>query len=98
MFLDESVSIEPDSKIFAFHNCERLTVRSGHHQAVGRVAPELRVIARADDGIVEGTEHTSASWVVGVQWHPDDDDGDANDRREFFEGFVDVVRRARDGV
>jgi putative glutamine amidotransferase len=98
MFLDETVTIEPDSKIFAFHNRERLTVRSGHHQAVGRVAPALRVIARADDGIVEGTEHTNASWVVGVQWHPDDDDGDANDRREFFEGFVDVVRRTRDGA
>lgn len=95
MFLDETITLEPGSRIHAIHGRERLTVRSGHHQAVGRVAPALRVIARADDGVVEGTEHTSASWVVGVQWHPDDSDGNVDDRREFFEGFVDVVCRAR---
>ncbi len=95
MFLDEHIRLEPGSRIHAIHGRTDLTVRSGHHQAVGTVAPALRVTARADDGIVEGTEHLDAAWVVGVQWHPDDSDGDADDRREFFEGFVDVVRRAR---
>jgi putative glutamine amidotransferase len=53
------------------------------------------VTARAEDGIVEGTELPSATWVVGVQWHPEDDDGSAEDRRALFGAFVDQLRAAR---
>jgi putative glutamine amidotransferase len=45
--------------------------------------------------VVEGTELPSARWVVGVQWHPEDDDGSASDRRNLFQAFVDEVKLAR---
>lgn len=48
----------------------RFLGRSIHHQVVDRVAQELRVTARADDGRVEAVEHVSRP-VVGVQWHPE---------------------------
>ena len=95
MFKDEHVNLEPGSKIATILGRESVTVRSGHHQAVRRVADGLVVTARADDGIVEGTELPSARWVVGVQWHPEDDDGSASDRRKLFKAFVDEVRAAR---
>lgn len=58
----------------------RLPVNSSHHQAVGVVGDELRVVARCpDDGVVEAIEQDESdnarvdrpSWLVGVQWHPE---------------------------
>lgn len=95
MFLDEPVTLSAGTKLHGILGKDRLTVRSGHHQAVGEVAPTLRVAAVADDGIVEATEHREASWVVGVQWHPEDTDGSATDRARLFGAFVDQVKSAR---
>ena len=47
-------------------------VISQHHQAVGNAGPNLRVIARSPDGVIEaidgGNEHFP---LLGVQWHPE---------------------------
>ena len=42
-----------------------------HHQAVHAPGTALRVVARANDGVIEAVEHTTSSWIVGVQWHPE---------------------------
>jgi putative glutamine amidotransferase len=47
----------------------------------------------ADDGIIEGTEHKDNTWVVGVQWHPEDSDGNAEDRELLFKAFVEQASR-----
>ncbi|WP_461175209.1 gamma-glutamyl-gamma-aminobutyrate hydrolase family protein (plasmid) [Arthrobacter sp. Z1-9] len=88
MFLDEPVTILPGSRLHSILGRDRITVRSGHHQAVEQVGPRLRVAAVADDGIIEGTEHKDNTWVVGVQWHPEDSDGNAEDRELLFKAFV----------
>ena len=88
MFLDEKVNLAPGSKVAAILGRPTVSVRSGHHQAVGTVAAELKVAALAQDGVVEGTEHPGKTWVVGVQWHPEDSDGDANDRSLLFYEYL----------
>ncbi len=95
LFLDERLTLEPASKVAAIYGRERIVVRSGHHQAVGTVAPGLVVSARADDGVIEGTEHPGRRWVIGIQWHPEDRQGSAVDRRRLF---TDLVRQARHAV
>jgi len=95
-FLDEPINLIPGSKVATIFQRERLTVRSGHHQAVARVADPLRATAVADDGVVEGTEHPEKKWVVGVQWHPEDSDGSAEDRAALFGEFVRQCRLARE--
>lgn len=50
---------------------ERLAVNSLHHQAIAQTAPELQVVAHADDGIIEGIVHPQRRFIVGVQWHPE---------------------------
>lgn len=47
---------------------DSLTVNTWHHQAVKAVAPGLKVVARADDGIVEAME---SDQVWAVQFHPE---------------------------
>ncbi|MEJ0073352.1 MAG: gamma-glutamyl-gamma-aminobutyrate hydrolase family protein [Candidatus Saccharibacteria bacterium] len=48
-----------------------IDANSHHHQAIRQVAAELRVSARAGDGIVEAVEIPGAAFAVGVQCHPE---------------------------
>lgn len=94
MFLDEEILIEPGSRVAGLLGADRIVARSGHHQAVDVVGDGLVVTARAHDGIVESFEDPTR-WLVGVQWHPEDDDGPAEDRRRLFAGFVAACAEAR---
>lgn len=87
MFLDEKVSLVHGTRLQKIFGGDRLTVRSGHHQAVDRVADGFVVAAVADDGIVEALEHPDR-WVLAVQWHPEDDDGSKADREALFRAFL----------
>jgi gamma-glutamyl-gamma-aminobutyrate hydrolase PuuD len=46
-------------------------VHCQHHQALGRVADDLAVVGWAEDGTVEAVELPGRSFVLGVQWHPE---------------------------
>ncbi len=61
-------------------------VNSLHHQAVDDPGPELRVVARAPDGIVEAIERPEGSFCIGVQWHPEKQAEPAQQR--LFAAFV----------
>lgn len=55
---------------------EAVLVNTRHHQALKRVAPELRILGRAADGVIEAAGGTdmdprSGWWIYGVQWHPE---------------------------
>jgi putative glutamine amidotransferase len=68
-----NVEVTPGTRLADAVRAECLTVNSAHHQAIGRLAPGLRVTARAGDGIIEGAEwHGNDWWAVGVQWHPEE--------------------------
>jgi gamma-glutamyl-gamma-aminobutyrate hydrolase PuuD len=77
-FVDVEVTTEAGSltaKILG----DKATVRCSHHQAIDRVGDGLVVTARSADGIAEAVELPGAHFVVGVQWHPEED----ADRRLF---------------
>ncbi|MFB9644733.1 gamma-glutamyl-gamma-aminobutyrate hydrolase family protein [Microbacterium terregens] len=61
-----------------------LVVHSYHHQGVDRLGDGLVVTARTDDGLVQAVESTEAGYVLGVQWHPEQDTED----RRLFAGLV----------
>jgi putative glutamine amidotransferase len=63
------------------------TVQCSHHQAVDRLGRGLVVSASALDGVIEGVELTSAPFVVGVEWHPEED-GDLR----LFEALLRTTR------
>ena len=75
---------------------ERLAINSYHHQAIRRLAPGLEVTARAEDGLVEAVESRDHRWLVGVQWHPERYEAEAEDRDpnvRLFLAFADAVRQ-----
>ncbi len=48
-----------------------IETNSRHHQAIQKVAPKLRVVAEAPDGIIESVEADEHPFFIGVQWHPE---------------------------
>jgi gamma-glutamyl-gamma-aminobutyrate hydrolase PuuD len=51
-----------------------ITGQCHHHQAIARLADGLTVTGRAPDGTIEAVELAGRPFVVGVQWHPEQDD------------------------
>lgn len=96
LLLDEVITVDPQSWLGGVLGRQRISVRSGHHQAIDRVGQGLRVVACADDGIVEGVEHED-HWAVGVQWHPEDAHGSEEDRHRVFGAFVRELEARRAG-
>lgn len=64
-----ATSILPDSFLGKLYG-ERMITNSAHHQAIGKLGRELRIIQTADDGIIEGIVHEKLP-ILGVQWHPE---------------------------
>jgi microsomal dipeptidase-like Zn-dependent dipeptidase/gamma-glutamyl-gamma-aminobutyrate hydrolase PuuD len=72
---------------------EGCAVNSFHHQAVATAGEKLKVVATANDGVIEAVESTEYKSVMGVQWHPECFilSGDRC-MMPLFEHFVDEAR------
>lgn len=60
-----------------------------HHQGLDEVASPLVPTGWSDDGLVEAIELPGDRWVLGVQWHPEEDPSDPR----LFEALVDQAGR-----
>jgi putative glutamine amidotransferase len=65
------VTIDPDSRLATIVGTTTLGVNTLHHQVVADLGDGLRVVARNQDGDVEGLEVDGAPNVLAVQWHPE---------------------------
>lgn len=86
-----TISVEPGSRLHAALGVEEIEVDSFHHQALDRVAPGLRVVARAPDGVVEAVELDGDPYVLGVQWELQEE---WRVDRRFLRPFEDFVAAA----
>lgn len=66
------VQLTPGSLVAKAMGTTQPITHSFHHQAIDTVAPSLTVVGHYSDGTIEAVQHTSATWVIGVQWHPED--------------------------
>jgi len=71
-FAPVQVTTEPGSMLAKIVG-DRATVSCSHHQAIDVVGTGLSVVARAADGTVEAVELPTNRFVMGVQWHPEED-------------------------
>jgi putative glutamine amidotransferase len=76
-FADHNVDVDPDSLAAIAAGATRVAVKSYHHQGVARVGDGLRTTARAEtDGTVEAIEDAAKRFMLGVLWHPEEDEAD----------------------
>lgn len=86
------VRIEANSRLAGALGEAPIWVNSLHHQGVATPGAEMRVCARAEDGLIEAIEREGSHFCVGVQWHPEKLDGsDA-----LFRAFVIACTPAQD--
>lgn len=85
-----SVWVQPGSRLAQYVGTTVLAVNSGHHQAVGRVAQGLRVVAIAEDGTTEALEGDQPAWMLGVQWHPEMMFARYREQLEIFRALVEA--------
>ncbi|HWE35573.1 MAG TPA: gamma-glutamyl-gamma-aminobutyrate hydrolase family protein [Isosphaeraceae bacterium] len=74
-----------------------IRVNSYHHQGIRKVAPNFRVGALAPDGLIEAIEGKDPSWwVVGVQWHPENE-GNISLDTQLIEAFLEAAAASKGG-
>ncbi len=72
------------------------TTNSLHAQAIDRLAPGLRIEARAPDGTIEAVSMPEAKgFVLAVQWHPEWQWWDNAQSRAIFSAFGAALRQVK---
>ena len=74
-FGDHGVVLEPGSLAARAIGDVRSTVKSHHHQGVDRLGQRLVVTGHSEeDGLIEAIEIPGRRFVLGVLWHPEEDE------------------------
>ena len=89
-FSEHAATFTPGSLAATLVGSAQARVNSSHHQSVAD-AGTLTVTGWADDDTVEAAEDPTASFVLGVQWHPEQLTDPVSQR--LFGAFVDAARQ-----
>ena len=73
-----------DTFIYDCYKKETLLVNSYHHQGIKTVAPNFKISAISEDGVVEAIEMGN---IIGGEWHPEK----LNDLN-IFKKFIDLCK------
>ena len=88
------VKVAPGSQLAEVMGAEEVDVNTMHHQALKALGRGLVATAWAPDQLVEGVEMPEhASFVLGVQWHPEELIGHSDAARRLFAALVTHARR-----
>jgi putative glutamine amidotransferase len=90
VFSEHEVDVVQDERLFPILG-PSATVKSHHHQGLGRVGEGLRPAAYAEDGTVEAVWDPTRRFAVGVLWHPE-----AGEDSALFEALVEQAARYRE--
>jgi putative glutamine amidotransferase len=94
-----------DSRLLGTTGVPTLTCSSHHHQGIDRLADGLVATGTSPDGLIEAIERVAdperGTWMLGVQWHPEDTAEHDPAQQALFEGLVNLAHwrgsRARPG-
>lgn len=89
--LAHPVRVEEGSRLAEILGEPVLQVNSLHHQGIKDLAPKLKPVAYAPDGLIEAVELSDHPFGLAVQWHPEWLT-DQQHARNLFTAFVDSAR------
>ena len=74
VFADHEVALDPGSVAARAAGAKRSAVKSHHHQGIKSVGDGLLATGWAEDDTVEAVEDPGCPFVLGVLWHPEEDE------------------------
>lgn len=88
------VQAAENSLLYELAGGEQFKVNSYHHQSVRYVPDPLTVSGVASDGVIEAIESTEHTFVLGVQWHPEELAASGDEcSKAIFKKLVDSCER-----
>lgn len=91
-YTSHSVLAELDTLLYKLVGRKEFWVNSFHHQAVRTAAPDMKITARASDGVIEAIELPNHPFCLGVQWHPERYYDRDETAMVLFSGFVEAAK------
>jgi putative glutamine amidotransferase len=87
------VRVAPGTKLRDILRASEIEVNSTHHQAIAELAHGLVASAWAPDGLIEAIEASNkdGSYLVAVQWHPEDMAQKVAPMRQLFQSFLEAA-------
>ncbi len=90
------VRAAPESRLLATAGVDVLSCSSHHHQGVDQLGERLSASGWSEDGLVEAIELQVDdpyvdTWMLGVQWHPEDTAAADRAQQALFDGFVQLA-------
>lgn len=84
------IQIDKMSRLYQIIGNSNIQVNSLHHQAIDQLAPNLKKVAVAPDGIIEAVEGAdkTSSMIMGIQWHPEEMASEDTTMQGLFDAFV----------
>ncbi|WP_085524452.1 gamma-glutamyl-gamma-aminobutyrate hydrolase family protein [Tuberibacillus sp. Marseille-P3662] len=83
------IQIDNQSRLYQIFNRSKIRVNSMHHQAIDQLAPNLKPVAVAPDGVIEAVEGVNEiSLLWGIQWHPEEMASEDSSMDQLFKEFV----------
>jgi putative glutamine amidotransferase len=94
------VRLQPGSRAAEALDATAVTVNSVHHQAIKDLAPGLIASGWTSDGLIEAVESPpGASWILAVQWHPEEMHADRlAPEHGLFSALVNQAGLSRQGL
>ena len=90
VFSEHPVEVREGTRLASIIGARHESVKSSHHQGVGRVGDGLVETAWSEDGSLEGLEDPAKRFAVGVLWHPE-----MEEDKRLFEALVEAAYRYR---
>ncbi len=89
------ITIKEESLLYKILGKDKIVVNSFHHQAIKLSAPNIIVVGKANDGIIEAVEIDDYPFCLSVQWHPEEMGvaGD-EDSQKLFTAFIEASKKS----
>ena len=96
-YLQHSLLIEEGSRLHKIIGKDKIRVNSHHHQANKEVDnKDFIVSGRASDGVIEAFEGTGDTFIMGLQFHPEDSYKFDEPSKKILEAFISEAQKFRD--
>ena len=86
------VVVTDGTPLMALVGKERMTANTFHHQSIKDLGKDLKVMARADDGIIEAAYYDGDVYMRAYQWHPERLAKNYSDNKLLFDDFIKAVK------